>query len=422
MVKTQKFDIIISMKEYHTAVFTKKMKKTHTILLPQMLEYQSPFLKATFEGSGYHFDILDGHERLKQKSLRYISNDFCCPGVLIIGQILDEIERGRYPLDRIAFMEPQTGGACRAGNYYYTIIRTLEKCGQPQIPVISLNYKGEARQPGFQITPLLLFSAITAVCYGDLIMSLCQQVRPYECEPGAAERMRHRLEEELMEQLRAHRNLLGEGRRKMYRYILDSFADIPVRHEQKQPVGITGEIYMKFCSLGNRNLEQFLEAQGCECVMGGFINYCIYCMDGEHRNHLINSGGKVILRVYDFILSYLKRVQSELYAEVARHGRFSIDLPFGELKQRALDTVGVDCITGDGWLVAAEASASIDRGCKNVLILHPFGCLVSHVSERGILKPLRRHYPGVNIQTIEYDYDSSDTLTESRILMGLGTF
>lgn len=405
---------------YRTATFTKKMKKTHTILLPQMLEYQSPFLKAAFEGSGYRFDIMEGKRLLKQKSLRYISNDFCYPGILIVGQILDEIETGRYPLDKIAFMEPQTGGACRAGNYYYTIIRTLEKCGQSQIPVISLNYKGMEKHPGFQITIPLLLSAVTAVCYGDLVMSLCQQIRPYECEKGTTERVKRRVETELTGQLRHHRNLIGEGRRKMYRYILDSFSQIPVHRTTKKRVGVTGEIYMKFCSLGNHNLEQFLEEHDCECVMGGFVNYAIYCMDSERRNHLLNCGGKALLKGYDILLNYLERVQKELYTEVEKHGRFVIDHSFRELKQRAQATVGVDCITGDGWLVAAEAVSAIDRGCNNVLILHPFGCLVSHVSERGILKTLRKHCPGVNIQTIEYDYDSSDTLLESRVLMGLG--
>lgn len=407
------------MKEYRTATFTRRMKKTHTILLPQMLEYQSPFLKAAFEGSGYHFDIMQGSRQLKQKALRYINNDFCYPGILILGQVLDEIESGRYPLDRIAFMEPQTGGACRAGNYLYTIIRTLEKCGQSQIPVISLNYKGQEKHPGFRITLSLLLSAVTAVCYGDLIMSLCQQVRPYERVQGETERVKESLERELMEQIRHHQNLTGAGRRKMYRYILETFDNIPIQEGKKRRVGVTGEIYMKFCSLGNHNLEHFLEERGCECVVGGFINYAIYCMDSERRIHTLNCGGKLLLKGYNFLIAYLEHVQGELYGEVEKHGRFTTDHSFSELKRRAEATVGVDCITGDGWLVAAEAASAIDRGCGNVLILHPFGCLVSHVSERGILKTLRKHYPGVNIQTIEYDYDSSDTLLESRILMGL---
>ena len=57
---------------------------------------------------------------------------------------------------------------------------------------------------------------------------------------------------------------------------------------------------------------------------------------------------------------------------------------------------------------------------SNVLrIFHPFGCLVSHVCERGIMKKLHEKYPGINIQTIEYDYDQSRALRESRILLAL---
>ncbi len=43
------------MSEIKRMPFTRAMKKTHTILLPQMLEYHSPFLQAAFEANGYHF-------------------------------------------------------------------------------------------------------------------------------------------------------------------------------------------------------------------------------------------------------------------------------------------------------------------------------------------------------------------------------
>ena len=151
------------MYEFVRVPFTKAMKKTHTILLPEMLEYHSPFLQAAFEASGYRFAVMEGSSRLKEKSLRYINHDYCYPGVLIIGQILDVLEEGKYPADKIAFMEPQAGGACRAGNYYHVIIKTLKKYGQPQIPVISLNYKGQEKHPGFRITLRLFRDAVTAV-------------------------------------------------------------------------------------------------------------------------------------------------------------------------------------------------------------------------------------------------------------------
>ncbi len=402
--------------------FTRKMKKTHTIFLPQMLEYHAALLEAAFEGSGYHFKVMRGGCGLKDKSLRYISNDFCYPGILIVGQMLDLLESGEYETDKIAFMEPQAGGACRAGNYYHTIIRTLEKCGQPQVPVISLNYKGLERQPGFRITVPLFLSAVTAVCYGDLIMALYQQVKPYECAKGTADSVKRRLEQKLADEIRHHHGVYrntGEHRRSTYRYILETFADIPVKGGLKKMVGLTGEIYIKYSSLGNHAIENFLEGQGCQCVIGGFINYAIYVLDSDYSDYLMKSNHPVLDKAYRAALAYLQKIQRELCEEVNRFGRFFFDLPYARLKEKAGAVISYGCRTGDGWLVAAEAVAAIERGCKHILILHPFGCLVSHICERGIVKKLKMKYPDVNIQTIEYDYDSSDTLRESRILLGL---
>ena len=65
----------------------------------------------------------------------------------------------------------------------------------------------------------------------------------------------------------------------------------------------------------------------------------------------------------------------------------------------------------------AEAMDMIEQGYDKILIVHPFGCLVSHVAERGVLKKLRQLYPGANINTIEYDYEQSKALRESRIML-----
>lgn len=407
------------MSEIKRMPFTRAMKKTHTILLPQMLEYHSPFLQAAFEANGYRFAVLQGGSHLKERALRCINNDYCYPGILIVGQMLEALQEGRYSADNIAFMEPQAGGACRAGNYYQVIINALNRCGYGQIPVISLNYKGQEKHPGFQITPRLFRDAVTAVCYGDLILSLYHQVKPYECEEGAADLARKVLEQELMAQIRGHR--VGK-RREGYRHILKTFDEIAVGGAKKRKVGVTGEIYIKYCSLGNHGLEKYLLQQGCQCLIGGFINYAIYVLDSDYRAYLINTKHPVVRKCYDLALSYLQKIQRELYEEVKKHGRFRMDMLFADMKKLVEDLVGNDCITGDGWLVAAEAAMAVEQGCRNVLIVHPFGCLVSHVCERGILKQLKARYPHVNFQTVEYDYDSSDALRESRIMLGLAEF
>ena len=150
-------------------------------------------------------------------------------------------------------------------------------------------------------------------------------------------------------------------------------------------------------------------------MIGGFINYAIYVLDSDYSDYLMKSNHPVLDKAYRAALAYLQKIQRELCEEVNRFERFFFDLPYARLKEKAGAVISYGCRTGDGWLVAAEAVAAIERGCKHILILHPFGCLVSHICERGIVKKLKMKYPDVNIQTIEYDYDSSDTLRESRI-------
>ena len=105
------------MKKVEAAEFTKAMKATHTILLPDMLHYHNALLQAAFDACGYHLGILPEEKNLPGYSLPYISGDYCLPTVLILGQILAAIQSGRFQPERIAFMEPQTGGGLPRRQY-----------------------------------------------------------------------------------------------------------------------------------------------------------------------------------------------------------------------------------------------------------------------------------------------------------------
>ena len=398
--------------------FTKAMKKTHTILLPEMLGYHNDFLKAAFAHAGYHLEVMSEETRLADISLPYISGDYCLPAVLILGQMLATVKSGRWDNDKIAFMEPQTGGACRAGNYYFSMIESLEKAGYGGIPVISLNAFGEEKHEGFTITPGLIFAAAAAVCYGDLLMTLQQQIRPYEKEKGATDACCKYWTKKLVSDIASGRKLSRRSRKKRYLEIVDSFSRIETQEEKHIKVGVTGEIYIKFSKIGNEHLEDFLQKQGCEYHFSGFVNYLIYIVDSEKENQCISGANVAVLKAIDFLIYYLKKVQRDINEALLAKG-FHADADFERLKQLAEPVIGKGCNVGDGWLIAAEAADMIEKGYRHILIVHPFGCLVSHVCERGILKKMRALYPDVSIQTIEYDYDSARTLRESRLLLGI---
>ena len=85
-------------------------------------------------------------------------------------------------------MITQTGGGCRASNYIHLLRKALEKAGYGYVPVISLSMAGLEKNSGFRITLPVLRIAIAALAYGDLLMSLDNQTKPYEKQSGDSAR------------------------------------------------------------------------------------------------------------------------------------------------------------------------------------------------------------------------------------------
>ena len=150
--------------------------------------------------------------------------------------------------------------------------------------------------------------------------------------------------------------------------------------------------------------------------MEGFLNYCTYVVYTEMKSAELNGANKLMLRAYAMAMNYLVKAQTQVRKALLQNG-FQADGKFEDMRKKATPILSEYYNIGDGWLVLAEAIDMIEQGYDKILIVHPFGCLVSHVAERGVLKKLRQLYPGVNINTIEYDYDQSQALRESRILL-----
>ena len=100
--------------------FTEDMKKTHTILIPGMLPMHFSLLQAALVSCGYKAEVLHNTGReVIETGLKYVNNDICYPALLVIGQLINALESGKYDLEHTALIITQTGGGCRASNYIY---------------------------------------------------------------------------------------------------------------------------------------------------------------------------------------------------------------------------------------------------------------------------------------------------------------
>ena len=158
--------------EYHYPKFTPEMKKTHTILIPNMAVTQFRLMEYALRCEGYKCELLGNcGSAVAQLGLKYVHNDTCYPALLVIGQFLDALNSGKYDLEHTALLITQTGGGCRASNYIHLLRKALVKAGYPQIPVASLNFSGLEKDSGFQMTLPLARRAIASYKeYRDIVM------------------------------------------------------------------------------------------------------------------------------------------------------------------------------------------------------------------------------------------------------------
>ena len=212
------------------AKFTPEMKKTYTILAPNMLPIHFHLLIRILEQFGYHVVLLESTSRtVVEEGLKNVHNDTCYPALLVVGQFMEALKSGKYDVDHTALLITQTGGGCRASNY----IHLLRKCMAeqfPQVPVLSLNFAGLEKDCSLELTPALCLKMVYAVLYADLLMTLYNQCRPYELNEGESQQVLDAWQEKLPKLFESNKFLSAE---KIYTQILKDF-DPPQQKAQDQ--------------------------------------------------------------------------------------------------------------------------------------------------------------------------------------------
>ncbi len=400
-------------------LFTKEMKEEYTILMPQMLPIHFGMFRKLLEMEGYKVVQLNNSGRaVVDEGLKYVHNDTCYPALLVIGQFMDAIEHWGLDSHKTALLITQTGGGCRASNYIHLLRKALEKAGMGYIPVISVSF-GLEKNPGFTLTIGLLRRMIYAMMYGDLIMWVSNQVRPYETQEGATDRMVEHWSDELINGFTQGKGMTRPQMRELFDQIIADFAAIPVSGEQKVRVGIVGEIYVKFSALGNNGLERFLLSEGAEPVVPGLTDFLIFKVYNRVADVQLYGGSGLKRTVCRMAMKYMESCQRDMIAALERSGRFRAPGTFDDLHKLIHGYLGDGNKMGEGWLLTAEMLELIHSGVPNIVCAQPFGCLPNHIVGKGMIRRLKDDYPNSNIVAIDYDPSATQINQENRIKLML---
>lgn len=395
------------------------MKKTHTILIPQMLPIHFGLLKEALILEGYQAEMLEDHDRqFIEEGLKYVHNDMCYPAILVIGQFINALKSGRYDTTKVALIITQTGGGCRASNYIHLLRKALVASGFAHVPVIALAAGGLETEDEFEYGKKFIGRASYSLLYGDLLMTLYNQARARELQPGSADRKLRKWQKILPLYFKSSAYL--KFKPNVIKIVKD-FESIPLCKEERVKVGIVGEIYLKYSALGNNYLEDFLISEKAEPVLSGVLDFILYALSTNETNRSMYGIRKDKRTVTFSLKKFLIAQQNIMIKAIEDHSSYSPMDSFEELYTIADHIISKGVVMGEGWLLTAEILAHIKHGINNVVCAQPFGCLPNHIVARGVFRAIKDQHPQANVVAIDYDASSSSANQENRIKLMLAT-
>ncbi|MDL2209440.1 2-hydroxyacyl-CoA dehydratase [Desulfovibrio sp. OttesenSCG-928-O18] len=404
-----------------SARFTKEMRETHTILVPQLSPIHFNFVETVLESGGYKVKQLPSVDRdAIDQGLRFVNNDACFPAIVMVGQLLQAVRSGEYDSNKIALLISETGGGCRATNYIAFLRKALADCGMDHIPIISFFIsQGDAKDSGFEFTGGMLRKAIMAAYYGDTLMRVLHRVRPYELTPGSADRLAAKWTE------RGKKALAKGG---LFRFdmlllaMIRAFDKLPLRAEKRKPrVGLVGEIMLKYHPDANNEAAKVVEQEGGEAVVPDIMDFVLYCMYDKIFNYKYLAGSWSAYAIGIISIMTLEFCRLTMRAGLALSKRFTAPTSFRQLRKKTKGIISMGHQTGEGWLLTAEMIKMLEADVPNILCMQPFGCLPNHITAKGWMKELKQRFPEANIMAVDYDPGASEVNQINRIKLMMST-
>jgi len=397
-------------------VFTEEMRKTHTILCPQMSPLHFDILRDAFTSSGYRLVVMPAMDKeCIDTGLRYVNNDACYPAIISVGQVLNALFSGEYDLDNVSIVMTQTGGGCRASNYVGFVRKALKKAGMEQVPVISLSAQGFEKNPGMKYTFSFFKKAMQALVYGDLLMRVLYQTRPYEKNAGEANKLYERWNKICKAAVR--RGSFREFKKNIFAIVAD-FDEMAIINQVKPRVGVVGEILVKYHPTANNDIVTLLENEGAEAVVPDIVNFLLYgTYNSTFKADLGDS--KIAGMVSVVTVKLIELFRKNMRKALKQSRRFHAPALIGELGELAKPIVSLGNMAGEGWFLTAEMVELIKSGIPNIVCTQPFACLPNHVVGKGIINVLHNQFPESNVVAIDYDPGASEVNQLNRIKLML---
>jgi len=384
------------------------------IYIPYMCDHAFAF-KAAFEACGVKAEVFPESD---QETLfwgrKYTSGKECLPCVLTTGDMVRIVKSPGFDPKKAAFFMPSGNGPCRFGQYHRFHRKVLDELGFEDVPIYSPNQDETLyRDLGILGSKFsrLGWWAIVGV---DLLQKKLLETRPYEVNPGEAERTYWECLNGFCELLRRDPDI-----EEVVQYLIscrNRMDAIPLKDKGSKPkIGVVGEIYIRLNRFGNEDVIKKIEQLGGEARLAPLTEWVHYINKmakrrASKRKHWKNLMGILIREFYQH--------KDERKLAEAFYG--SIEEPLEPPTEWILNLASPyvhDSFEGEAILTIGKTIDYALKGASGVVNVMPFTCMPGTITT-AILKRYKELNGNFPVLNISYDgQEQGDVLTRLEAFM-----
>ncbi len=382
------------------------------LYIPRMCAGASEAMAAAFRGAGIEARVCPaaGPEAV-ERARRHTSGEECYPQVVTLAEFLLAMDLPGFEPARAAFVMPTTTGPCRFGQYAPFLKRALRRMGCGEVAVVSPNSDAGYRDVA-GAAPELRRYLWWATVGADLLRRALLRTRPYEAEPGAADRAYYHALADLCRALEAPGGAVAERRARVIGALERAaarFRALPRTPRDAVLVGLVGEIFCRLNTFSNHEVVRRLEALGAEVWLSGIAEWVWYVNFWEVYE--LKARGRAWSR---------EMLATRLSQWVQGREEKALEAPFrtlladrpephgaAEVLEQAFPYLPWQGAIGEMVLSVGKAVYVMEHGAHGVLDVSPFGCMNGVVSEAVYLRVSQEH-GGFPIRNLYVDETAGD--------------
>ncbi len=379
------------------AIRTRRPEGTLTtdrkVFIPPMDPIGAELVAGAFRSFGFQAAVLIEDQETLATGYKHTLGGECVPCPSTTGSLLCALDREGLAPEKAAFFMPTACGPCRFGQYATLDRMILEHRGQEDVLILSPSainaYQGLPDELRRMMWDCFVLS--------DVLHKVELSARPYEREPGSADRA----VEAAVRALSAEFERGGKGLPAVLREELPGITAVRHKSAERPRVGVVGEIYVRNAPFINDYLFKTIERLGGEVHCSSLAEWVLYT--DYLKRHGVGPqqrtiGDRITAPVREHFLSARER----LYYDIAKpHLDGRVEPELEDIIRTGEPYVPLD-FQGEAILTIGRAIMMIrEEGMDMVVNASPTFCMPGTIS--SAIFPKIEQELGAPIVSIFYD-------------------